>query len=126
MTQRLILYVLTCGPFALTLAGWIKLYRTRQSPRAVALVALGAATATAAYAASTCVYYTFRPPSASLPPWQDPQILDFGLLFPLASLGIIFGLISAGKRAAPGWLILVVELASVPLLLLGMMAGYVV
>jgi hypothetical protein len=45
MTERLILYVLTCGPFALTLAGWIKLYRTRQSPRAVALVALGAATA---------------------------------------------------------------------------------
>jgi hypothetical protein len=126
MTQQLILYVLTCGPFALTLSGWIKLYRTRQWPRPVALAALGTASATAAYAAGTCLYYTFRPPPASLPPWQDPQILNYALLFFLASIAIILGLISAGKRAAPGWLILVVELASVPLLLLGMMAGYVV
>lgn len=123
MTQRLILYLFTCGPFALTLAGWIRLCWTGQWPRPVGLAALGTSAATAAYATWICLYYTLRPPNPSLPPWRDPQILDFGLLFLLAPIGMILGLITAGKRAGPGWLIWVVEIASVPLLFLGVMAS---
>jgi hypothetical protein len=80
----------------------VKLYwhRQRQPPHALALVALGMASANAALAASTFLYYELRPPSHFLPPWQDPEILQLGLLFLLAPIGMILGVI-AGVRGAP-------------------------
>jgi len=78
--------------------------------------------ANAALAAGTFLYYQFRPSGSWLPPWQDSQILTLGLLFLLVPIGMILGVI-AGVRGAPKWLICIVEIASVPLLVLGLMAG---
>jgi len=122
MIQHLTLILLTCGPLALTLFGWTRLYRTRTQPNTLALVALGIVTANAAFAAWTCLYYTLRP-TPYLPPWKDPEILNFGLLFLFAPIGMILGAISAGRRNAPRWLIALMEIASLPLLLLGIMGG---
>jgi hypothetical protein len=102
----------------------MKLYwpRQRQSQHALALVTLGIVTANATLAAAAFLYYEFRPPSHFLPPWQDPEILQLGLLFLLAPIGMILGVV-AGVRGAPKWLICIVEIASVPLLVVGLMAG---
>jgi len=127
MNGRLALYMLTCGPLVLTVAAWVKVYwgRKRQPPHALALVALGMASANAVLAAATFLYYELRPPSHFLPPWQDPEILQLGLLFLLAPIGMILGVV-ASVRGAPKWLIVVVEIASVPLLIVGLMAGVAV
>jgi hypothetical protein len=124
MTGRVVLYLLTCGPFVLTLAAWMKLYlvRQRQSPHALGLVALGVVSANGALAAATLLYYEVRPPSHFLPPWQDPEILQFALLGLLAPIGMILGVV-AGIQGAPKWLICVLEIASLPLLVVGIMAG---
>lgn len=122
MIQNLILILLTCGPLALTLFGWTRLYRTRSRPNALALIALGVVTANAAFAAWTCLDYTLRP-TPWLPPWKDPEILDFGLLFLFAPIGMIVGAISAGRRNAPRWLVATIEIASVPLFVLGILAS---
>lgn len=123
MTRRLlILCLLTCGPSVLTLAAWIRLYwtRQRQRPHPIALIALGIVSANALLAAGTFLYYKFRP-SVFLAPWQDPEILTLGWLFLLAPIGMIVGLFAAARRA-PKWLIFIVEIASVPLLVIGFMA----
>lgn len=127
MNGRLALYLLTCGPLVLILIAWVKLYweRHRQPPHGLALVALGMASANAALAATTFLYYESRPPSHFLPPWQDPEILQLGLLFLLAPIGMILGVV-AGVRGGPKWLTVVVEIASVPLLIVGFMAGVTV
>jgi hypothetical protein len=123
MNERFILYTLTCGPLVLTLIAWLKLYWERQRRQhALALVALGTVSANAALAAATFLYYELRPPPHFLPPWQDPEVLRLGLLFLFAPVGMILGGI-AGVRGAPKWLVAVVEIASVPLLMVGFMAG---
>jgi hypothetical protein len=120
MTGRLILFLLTCGPFVLTLYAWIKVRQERQRPRAVALMALGIVTANAALAAGTFLRYQFRS-SVRPPPWENPQVLTFGMLFLLAPIGMIVGLVAA-LRGCPKWLICIVEIASVPLLMVGFLA----
>jgi hypothetical protein len=125
MTERVvILSMFTCGPLVLTLFAWTKLYwaRERQWPDAVALVALGIVSANAALAAGTFLYYQLKPSPFWRPAWEDPQILTLGLLFLLAPVGMILGVV-AGIRGAPKWLVCVVEVASVPLLVVGLMAG---
>jgi hypothetical protein len=123
MSGRFILYILTCGPLLLTLAAWMRLYwAPRYQRHALALLALGIASANAALACGTFLYYELRTPSHFLPPWQDPEILQLGLLFLLAPIGMILGLV-AGVRGAPKWLISIVEIASLPLFVVGIMAG---
>jgi hypothetical protein len=41
ITLLLLPYLVTCGPLVLALAAWAKLYRGRQWPGPIALVALG-------------------------------------------------------------------------------------
>ena len=65
---------------------------------------------------------TRRARGGSPGPSQDPEILQLGLLFLLAPIGMILGLV-AGVRGAPKWLIGIVEVASLPLLIVGTMAG---
>ena len=120
MTQRLIPYLLTCGPFVLALAAWTKLYWARQWPRPIALIALGILSANAALAAGTYLYYGFKP--SPLPPWQNPEILHLAMLFLLAPIGMIVGFVAA-VRGAPKWLTCIVEIASVPLFIIGVMAS---
>jgi hypothetical protein len=122
MTGRTIPYILTCCPLVLILAAWVKLYwgRQRQWPNALALVALGIVSANACLAAGTFLYYESRP-YVFQPPWQDPEILTLGWLFFLAPIGMVIGFVAA-LRGAPKWLMLVTEIASVPLLLVGFFA----
>ena len=117
----------SCGPLLLTVAAWVRLYwlRKRQMPRRLATIALSIVTANATFAAGTYAYYQVHPPSASLPPWKDPQILNFGLLFLLAPVGMIVGGVAAARGSAK-WLIWLLELASIPLLVLGFFAGMAV
>jgi hypothetical protein len=120
----MMLCLLTCAPLALTLAAWGKVYwsRRRQWPQRLALVALCVVSANAAFAASSYLYYHLRLPSSSLPPWKDPETLNFGLLFLLAPIGMIIGVIAAARGGTPKWLICILELASLPLLVIGFFA----
>lgn len=113
----------SCGPLVLTFAAWARLYwvRDRQWPRCLAVIALSIVTANAMFAAGTYAYYLMHPPSPSLPPWKDPQFLNFGLLFLLAPVGMIVGGIAATRGTAK-WLIWALEVASIPLLVLGFFA----
>lgn len=83
-------------------------------------MALGIVTANAALGAGTFLYYDFEP--SPQPPWQNLQILTLGLLFFLAPIGMIVGFVAAA-RGTPKWLICIVEIASVPLLVVGVMAS---
>jgi hypothetical protein len=113
----------SCGPLALTIAAWVGLFwvRNHQRPR-LAIIALSIVTANAMFATGTYAYYRLHPPSPSLPPWKDPQILNFGLLFLLAPIGMVVGGVAA-TRGTSKWLILILEVASIPLLVLGFFAS---
>lgn len=124
MSGRTILYLLICGPLVLMLAAWTKLYRARrqQWPDAFALLTLGIVSANSVFAAGTFLYYEFKAPAHFLPPWEDPATLQIGLLSLLAPVGMVLGAV-AGVHGAPKWLVWVVEIASLPLFLVGFMAA---
>jgi hypothetical protein len=86
-------------------------------------MALAVTSAVTAYSATLTIYYAIRPVPSSVPGWRNPLVLGMGLLFFLAPIAGILGLVLAGKRAAPGWLIAVIVIASMPLFLLGIMGG---
>ena len=113
----------SCGPLVIALATWIGLrwVRVQQKPE-LAVIALSIVTANAVLAAWIHLYYRLHIPSASLAPWQDPQILDFGLLLLSAPIGMIVGGVAASRGTAK-WLIWVLEGASIPLLVLGFFAN---
>ena len=113
-------YLFTCGPLVLMLYTLGKLARTRQWPPPIAIAALVIATANAIFASYTFLYYHFRPSPYS-PPWKDPQILNFALLFFLAPISMIVSSFAAA-RGTPKWLIYVVWTTSVPLFLIGFLA----
>ena len=79
MTERLIPFLLTCGPFVLLLAAWTKLCWAGQRLPLAGLIALGIVSANAVLAAGTFVYYDLRP--SHLPPWQDPENLQLDYCF---------------------------------------------
>lgn len=124
MIQRFVFYLFACGPLILTLAAWLKLFLERRKgwPRPIALIALAVTCAVAVYSAVLTIYFAIRPTPPRVPPWEDSFVLDMAMLFLLAPIAGILGLVLAGKRAGPGWLIAVIEIASVPLLLLGVIA----
>ncbi len=120
MMVRLLPYLLTCGPFVLTLAAWIKMTRVRPVPSPLTWAALVIVSANAALGAGTYLWYGFRP--THLPPWKDPETLTLAILFFTAPIGMIVGLIAAARRAPP-WLVILLEIASLPLLLVGFLEG---
>jgi hypothetical protein len=85
------------------------------------LISLGIVTECSALAAGTFLFYEFRP-SVELPPWKDPETLNFAVLATLAPIGMILGLV-AGIRGAPKWLVCILEIASVPLLVVGFLSA---
>ena len=119
--QRVVILLIST-PLAVMLAAWVIVYRRREikSVRLLGLVALGLATANALFAAGTFLYYDLRP-HGFLPPWEDPKILNLGLLFFLTPVAMVLGVVAA-VRGTPKWLMGLVELASVPLLLVGFAA----
>ena len=121
MGKQLALYLFTCGPLVITTAAWAKLYWTRQWPHRIALTALGIVSGNAALAAVTVLYYELGPTRAWLPPWQDPEVLNLAFLSLLAPVGMIAGII-AGVKGAPKWLVGTLEIASLPLAVVGFFA----
>lgn len=119
----LMLYLLTFGPLLITLFGWFQvvLQRERGWPRTSALAALAVTTANALIASWIVLYYAIHPTPPKVPPWEDPQVLDLGMQFLLAPVGIVLGIV-AGTRGAPKWLVAVVEVASIPLCVIGFFA----
>ena len=121
--RLLILSLFIFGPLLLILAAWIKLYMARKKsrPSAVALTALIMASANAAFAVWNFLHYNFKP-GPYLPPWKDPETLNFGLLFLMAPIGMIAAFIAA-LRGTPGWMIWMVEISSLLLLIVGFFAA---
>jgi len=123
MSGGAILYILIYSPLVFILAAWLKVYWAREWKwgNAFGLIALNIVTLNAIYGAGTFLYYESGPPS-HLPPWNDPETLGLGLLFLLAPFGMILGGVAA-FTGAPKWLACIVEIASLPLLAVGLMVG---
>jgi len=124
MNEWLIPSLFTCGPLVFLLALWGWLVWKRKWPQPIGLVAFGIVTGNAAFAAYNFIYYQLRP-TPQLPPWKDPQVLNFGLLFLLAPVGMIVGFI-AGLRGTSWRLVWMLQIASLPLFGIGILAGMAV
>jgi hypothetical protein len=57
-----------------------------------------------------------------LAPWKDPQTLSLASLFALAAAVMIVGFVALAEEA-PKWLVVLVELSSLPLLVVGLYVG---
>jgi|ERR1700733_225453 len=119
MRLLLVPLFLVCGPAALStfaLVRALKEYRGGQL-RAFPLWLVGGAWLISAYAALIFLRYTVKP-SPYLPPWKDPETLYLALLFLLAPIGLIAGVI-AGLRGASRWVVIPLVAALVVLSLVG-------
>ena len=119
MRLLLVPLLLVCGPAALSTFALVRVlneYRSGQL-RAFPLWLVGGAWLISAYAALIFLRYTVKP-SPYLPPWKDPETLDLALLFLLAPLGLIAGVI-AGLRGASRWVVIPLVAALVVLSLVG-------
>jgi hypothetical protein len=114
--------ILVIAPFCFCSIAWIIAARSTEKLRGVAKAALIATSLISGWAALLYLQHFRHPEYASLPPWKDPINLDAGLLVLLAPIGVILGLFAAGKKS-PWWLVLLVELASLQLLLVGCAAA---
>jgi hypothetical protein len=85
------------------------------------LAALVIVSANAALAAGTFLWFKLRP-SPFLPPWKDPETLQLAMLFFLAPVGMIVGLVAAAY-GTPKWLIIPLQIASLPFLVVGFLEG---
>lgn len=117
-------YLLVCGPLAVTIVAWIKLYRARKQewPRFITLFVLTVTTAISAFAAGMFVYCNLHP--TNLPPWQDPRTI-LALLSVLSPMGLIF-VYAAEKRGAPRWLVLLLAIALATLFIDGILVSIAV
>ena len=118
------LYLLTFGPLALAIYGWLRLLSPDERDRlgTTGLLALAFASANALISSAVVLYFAIHPTPINVPPWKDRQILDLALLILSAPIGMLLGLVAAIRRA-PKWLVSIVEGASVPLLVIGMLAA---
>jgi hypothetical protein len=123
MPPRILPWMLTCAPIVIMLGAWggvIYRWQHVKSVRPIGFTVLSLATANAILAAGTFLYYEFHP-HGFLPPWEDPEIGNEGLLFFLAPVAMILGFVAA-VRGTPKWLVGLIEVASVPLVLVGFAA----
>lgn len=126
MAEQVTFYLLTCGPVVLTGAAWARVYlaRQRERQRPVALIALAVTSANAVLSVDEFLRLQFRS-SSGPPPWQDPQILTLSMLFLLAPIGMVLGLVALA-RGGPKWLFFTVEIASAALCVVGLLASLAV
>ena len=116
------LYLLTFGPLALTIYGWVRFLSAREQDRKTsALFALGVTTLNALISSVIVLYYAIHPTPANVPPWEDRQVLDLALQLLFAPIGMALGVVAA-IRGAPKWIVAIVEGASAPLLIIGFFA----
>jgi hypothetical protein len=113
--MRIVPWLLMFTPLAVLLVAWVIVYRRRQvkTLRLVGVVALGLATANALFGASTFAYYAIR---------ARPEASALGLLFLSTPFPMVLGVVAA-VRGTPKWLMGLVELASVPLLVVGLLVA---
>jgi hypothetical protein len=117
-----IAYAIVFGPFALLAYAWWSLLiqpRNRRSP-ALTYVAFVLVSLNAAAAAGLFVISRIHP--STLPPWQDPINLRAGLLLLTVPTGMLVALFAA-VYGGPRRLLAILELASLPLFLIGLGAA---
>jgi hypothetical protein len=108
------------APLIITLLVWLRIIQSRQWPNTIGVVSLAIATANSIFAVWNFLSYHSKTYSA--PPWKDPEILNFGLLFLAAPVAMIASCFAAA-RGTPKWVIVSIWIASVPLLLIGFLAA---
>lgn len=115
--------LLTCGPTVLSTFALLRSLRDYKSLKigALPLTMVSGAWLIAAYATYVFIRYTVEP-SPYLPPWKDPETLDFGLLFLLAPLGFVFTMISK-LRGASKSAVLSLAVAMLVLFIVGLLEG---
>jgi hypothetical protein len=86
----------------------------------MALIALVLFSGCAVAAVCNFLYFSWRA-SSNLPPWQDSEILNFGVLFLPVLVAMLFAL-GAVLRGAPKWPMALIGIGSLPLLFLSVMA----
>jgi hypothetical protein len=111
-------FLLSIAPAALVVVAWALVARSERRLNKVALSALCTASIIAVWALALYFKMRMHPEYAKLPPWQDPVNLEAGLLMFGAPVPVILGLVAAFKKA-PWWLVALVELISLPLMLVG-------
>ncbi len=114
-------WVFSCGPLAITVAAWIRFLmskrdKTVHSPGFISLMMVSANTTFAAYLA---IRYTIYPVDSAAPPWENGEQMGFAGLFFLAPIGMIVTAIG-GFRGVSKWLVLLLELASLLLVVIGL------
>lgn len=127
MDRRVIKGIITCVPLLVVLFAWAKIYHSRrvERPHPPSMVALAILTFLAALSAGTFIYFAAEP--SPLPPWQSPEISNFGLLLLFSPIGIVFGVLLVAFRAgAPKWLCWTIETMSIWLFFVGVLAGMAV
>ena len=117
----LVPYLVNFMPLIVTVSGWVRAYRASRfrplHPFAFALLAI--VTAGAAVPASSFIYFDELKP-VHLPPWQDPLVLLYGWFCLFGPFCVILGFLAF--RNEPKWLFWVLELASLWLTGLGVLA----
>jgi hypothetical protein len=118
MWFSLLIYI----PSILAATAWLLIWRTKTPLASLGAFALTFSSIAAGWALSLLWRMHLHPEYARLPPWHDPINLGAGLLGLIGPVGIIFGLVAAG-RGARWWLVALVELICLPLTLLGCAAA---
>lgn len=121
MIRVLVPYLISFMPLIVTASGWVGAYRKRHSEplHSFAFVLLAFVTALAVVAASSFVYFELRP--EHLPPWQSTEVVLFGWFLILGPASVLLSFLALRKN--PMWLFWVLEVASVWLTGLGVLAA---
>ena len=120
MTGIFLSHLIFFTPLIVTASGWLRAYRKHSEPlHPFALTLLIAVTGLAIVAAVSFVYFDFNP--VHLPPWESPEVRLFGwflILGPASTMAVSF--LALGNK--PKWLFWVLEIASLWLTGLGLLA----
>jgi hypothetical protein len=120
MTGVFVTHLIFFTPLIVTVGGWIRAYREDSEPvHPFALTLLIGVTGLAALAGVSFVYFDFEP--VRLPPWESPEIRLFGSFLLLGPASMAASFLALGKR--PKWLFWVLEMASLWLTGLGLLAA---
>lgn len=119
-TDVLVPFLVNFMPLIVTLSGWVRAYRARrgESLHPFAFTLLAIVTALAALPAGSFIYFELRP--IHLPPWQSPEVALLGWFSLLGPFCIVLGFLAF--RQEPRWLFWVLEVASLWLTGLGVLA----
>lgn len=121
MTKALISHVIPLMPAIVTCTGWTRVFAKRRTEplHPLAYVPFVFVTLLALFAAGTFIYFEIRP--VHLPPWESAEVITFGSFLLLGPASVLVSLLALGRT--PIWLFWVLELTSVWLTGLGLLAA---